>query len=463
MRPRRSTSSPTPGEPTTSGRATSSSRRSSSTTRTSCRGRLPHSARARPSAILPVDDDGELRLDLLDETVAGGAVTRRRGRRRLERARHDQPGRADRRLGARPGRRSSWSTQRSRRRTSASTCRRSTSTSSRSPRHKLCGPSGIGALWGRAALLQEMRPFLYGGHMIASRRGRPFDLGRAAPQVRGRHGADGRGRRLRRRDRLPRGRRARRDRSATSASSPCKALGLLGERPWVRLYGPPAERTRRDRLVRRRGRPPARRRADPRLRGRRDPRRPPLLPAAHAAPRRPRDEPRQLLPVHDPGGRRPARRRRGRREGAARMSEFEQLYREVILDHYKTPAEPRPPRPVRRRRGREEPALRRRGHGHRQVRRGRRDRRGRVRGPGLRDQPGRDVDAHRPRQGPHGRRGRRDAEGRAARGDRDPAHAGAAQVRDPRARRPEGGAAPRQGHAAPRRVGHRRPTSSTLS
>ncbi len=32
--------------------------------------------------------------------------------------------------------------------------------------HKLCGPSGIGALWGRAELLEAMEPFLLGGHMI---------------------------------------------------------------------------------------------------------------------------------------------------------------------------------------------------------------------------------------------------------------------------------------------------------
>ena len=34
--------------------------------------------------------------------------------------------------------------------------------------HKMCGPSGIGALWGRGALLQKMEPFLTGGHMINS-------------------------------------------------------------------------------------------------------------------------------------------------------------------------------------------------------------------------------------------------------------------------------------------------------
>jgi cysteine desulfurase / selenocysteine lyase len=34
--------------------------------------------------------------------------------------------------------------------------------------HKMCGPSGVGALWGRAELLQAMEPFLTGGHMISS-------------------------------------------------------------------------------------------------------------------------------------------------------------------------------------------------------------------------------------------------------------------------------------------------------
>jgi len=34
--------------------------------------------------------------------------------------------------------------------------------------HKMCGPSGIGALWGRGDLLRAMEPFLLGGHMINS-------------------------------------------------------------------------------------------------------------------------------------------------------------------------------------------------------------------------------------------------------------------------------------------------------
>jgi cysteine desulfurase/selenocysteine lyase len=34
--------------------------------------------------------------------------------------------------------------------------------------HKMCGPSGVGALWGRTDHLQAMEPFLTGGHMINS-------------------------------------------------------------------------------------------------------------------------------------------------------------------------------------------------------------------------------------------------------------------------------------------------------
>ena len=32
--------------------------------------------------------------------------------------------------------------------------------------HKLCGPTGIGVLYGKKALLEKIRPFLYGGDMI---------------------------------------------------------------------------------------------------------------------------------------------------------------------------------------------------------------------------------------------------------------------------------------------------------
>jgi len=32
--------------------------------------------------------------------------------------------------------------------------------------HKMCGPSGVGFLWGKTELLEAMEPFLMGGHMI---------------------------------------------------------------------------------------------------------------------------------------------------------------------------------------------------------------------------------------------------------------------------------------------------------
>jgi cysteine desulfurase / selenocysteine lyase len=34
--------------------------------------------------------------------------------------------------------------------------------------HKMCGPTGVGALWGRGELLERMAPFNLGGHMIRS-------------------------------------------------------------------------------------------------------------------------------------------------------------------------------------------------------------------------------------------------------------------------------------------------------
>ena len=142
------------------------------------------------------------------------------------------------------------------------------------------------------------------------------------------------------------------------------------------------------------------------------------------------------------------------------MSEFEQLYREVILDHYKTPrnhglldpndavAEGQNPLC-----GDEVTVSVRFGAG-------RRDRERRLRGARLRDQPGGDVDADGPREGPNGAGRGGDAEGRAARRDRDPADAGAPQVRAARARRAQGRAQQGEGHAAARRSGARRAARS---
>ena len=139
------------------------------------------------------------------------------------------------------------------------------------------------------------------------------------------------------------------------------------------------------------------------------------------------------------------------------MCEFDQLYRELILDHYKNP----------RNHGLLDPAD---AHAEGQnplcgdeisvsVRLGDGDVIEEVglRRPRLRDQPGGDVDAQRPRQGPDRRGGRGDAEGGAPRRARDPADAGSAQVRDPRPRRAQARAAQGARDAAPRGVGHVQP------
>ena len=84
----------------------------------------------------------------------------------VEHARHDQPGRRDR--GARRTRsaRSSSSTPRRRYRRCRSTWSRRARTSLAFTGHKVVGPTGIGVLWGRRDVLEQLPPFLGGGEMI---------------------------------------------------------------------------------------------------------------------------------------------------------------------------------------------------------------------------------------------------------------------------------------------------------
>jgi cysteine desulfurase / selenocysteine lyase len=107
--------------------------------------------------------------------------------------------------------------------------------------HKMCGPSGAGALWGRAELLERMEPFLLGGHMIRSvgdetttwgALPHKFEAG-TAPMAE----AVGFGAAI--------------DYVSEIGFDAIEqhehrlvahALGLLGELPWVTTYGPPPER-----------------------------------------------------------------------------------------------------------------------------------------------------------------------------------------------------------------------------
>ena len=74
--------------------------------------------------------------------------------------------------------------------------------------HKICGPTGIGVLYGKAALLETMPPFKGGGDMILSVTFEKTTYNAHPAQVRGRHAADRGGDRARRGHRLPRRRSA---------------------------------------------------------------------------------------------------------------------------------------------------------------------------------------------------------------------------------------------------------------
>jgi cysteine desulfurase/selenocysteine lyase len=107
--------------------------------------------------------------------------------------------------------------------------------------HKLCGPTGAGALWGRRTLLEEMSPFHLGGSMIRSvslerttwnelpykfEAGTPpiaevIGMGHAIDYVSG-VGLDAI--------------------AAHEHELAAYALERLGELPWVTVYGPPPDR-----------------------------------------------------------------------------------------------------------------------------------------------------------------------------------------------------------------------------
>jgi cysteine desulfurase/selenocysteine lyase len=107
--------------------------------------------------------------------------------------------------------------------------------------HKMCGPSGIGALWGRRELLEQMSPFNLGGEMIRSVslekttwNELPYKFEAGTPAI---AEAVGFGAAV---DYL--------SEIGLDAIEAHEhelvdyALGNLGELPWVEVYGPPAER-----------------------------------------------------------------------------------------------------------------------------------------------------------------------------------------------------------------------------
>ena len=206
--------------------------------------------------------------------------------------------------------------------------------------HKMLGPSGIGALWGRRELLDAMPPFMTGGSMISKVtldgdewNEVPLKFEAGTPAI-----AEAAG--------------------LGAAIGYLEALGMANVRAHercpvrARLVGPrrdprrAAARSRVARRARRRDqlrdrRHPSARRGD-RLRPprRRGARRPPLRAAGHGSLRPSGHDPRQLLRLQRPRRRRRAWPRRSTpRSASSRRAEgpMDNLYRDFILEHYRAP------------------------------------------------------------------------------------------------------------------------------
>ncbi|MEX0850732.1 MAG: cysteine desulfurase [Gaiellaceae bacterium] len=107
--------------------------------------------------------------------------------------------------------------------------------------HKMCGPSGVGAVWGRRELLEAMEPFNLGGHMIRKVEyeettwgdlPHKFEAG-TSPIAE----AVGFGAAIDYLNAIGFGAIEQYEHELTAY-----ALGRLAELPWIELYGPPADR-----------------------------------------------------------------------------------------------------------------------------------------------------------------------------------------------------------------------------
>lgn len=107
--------------------------------------------------------------------------------------------------------------------------------------HKMCGPSGIGALWGRRELLEAMSPFNLGGEMIRSVSAErttwnelPYKFEAGTPAI---AEAVGFGAAIDYVSEVGLGAIEQHERGLLEYT-----LGRLGELPWIDTYGPPPER-----------------------------------------------------------------------------------------------------------------------------------------------------------------------------------------------------------------------------
>ena len=107
--------------------------------------------------------------------------------------------------------------------------------------HKLCGPSGVGALWGKAELLERMSPFNLGGEMIrsvalerTSWNELPYKFEAGTPAIAEAYGF---GVAIDYLSELGLDAIERHEHELTEY-----ALGKLAELDWVRVFGPPVDR-----------------------------------------------------------------------------------------------------------------------------------------------------------------------------------------------------------------------------
>jgi cysteine desulfurase/selenocysteine lyase len=107
--------------------------------------------------------------------------------------------------------------------------------------HKLCGPSGVGALWGKAELLEQMSPFNLGGEMIrsvaldrTSWNELPYKFEAGTPAIAEAYGF---GIAIDYLSEIGLGAIERHEHELAAY-----ALGRLAELDWVRVFGPPVER-----------------------------------------------------------------------------------------------------------------------------------------------------------------------------------------------------------------------------
>ena len=202
--------------------------------------------------------------------------------------------------------------------------------------HKMLGPTGIGVLWGRLPLLQELPPFLGGGEMIeivtmekSTFAQPPHKFEAGTPPI---AEAVGLGAAVDYLTAIGMPAIAAHEHELTAY-----ALDVLSSVDGVTIIGPPTADGPGGRdLVHPDGRPPTRRRPDPGRAGHRGAGRPPLRATGRAALRNSGDHPSVVLPVqHDRRGGR-AGGGSGAGEEGLRMN-LESMYQEIILDHYKNP------------------------------------------------------------------------------------------------------------------------------